>query len=224
MKKGQYKRNDKSMHIAEYFYTVKIVEPILPILSKTFVTPNMVTIFNSFFSFLIFYLAYQKEFFIVAICIQLYLFLDILDGNLARRKNMKTKLGARLDTINDRVFYTLIFVFIGYKIVDAYMIALVIILINLYAIVATFYIVPRLRKLNVIKRRGIKKFFMDRGFIIGMDLGTIDIMTSILLIFKEIRLLYFLLIIGLILDIALRLVELKFNQGLKENQIIESKK
>ena len=65
---------------------------------------------------------------------------------------------------------------------------------------------------------------MDRGFIIGMDLGTIDIMTSILLIFKEIRLLYFILIIGLILDIALRLVELKFNQGLKENQIIESKK
>jgi hypothetical protein len=39
----------------------------------------------------------------------------------------------------------------------------------LYGIIATYYIVPRLRKLKVINRTGIKKYFMDRGYIIGMD-------------------------------------------------------
>jgi len=217
VKEKQYKRKDKTMHVAEYFYTVKVVEPILPILSRTFLTPNIVTIFNSFFALFIFYLAYQQMFFSVAICIQIYLFLDILDGNLARYKDMKSKLGAKLDSINDRVFYTLIFVFVGYKNVPIYLIALVILLINLYAIIATYYIVPRLRKLKVIERRGIKKFFMEKGFIIGMDLGTIDILTSIFLIFNKIQLLYIVLALGLIGDIALRLAELKRNEKLEIN-------
>jgi len=205
------------MHIAEYFYTVKIVEPILPFLSKTFLTPNMVTLFNSFFALFVFYMAYTDSFFVVAICIQIYLFFDILDGNLARYKNMKSKLGARLDSINDKVFYTFIFVFIGMKNVPIYLIVLVAILINFYGIIATYYIVPRLKKLNTIKRRGLKKTFMERGFIIGMDLGTIDILTSLFLIFKEIRLLYLVLIIGLSLDLIFRLIELRYNMKLEGN-------
>lgn len=205
------------MHIAEYFYTVKIVEPMLPFLSKTFLTPNMVTLFNSFFALFVFYMAYTDSFFVVAICIQIYLFFDILDGNLARYKNMKSKLGARLDSINDKVFYTFIFVFIGMKNVPIYLIVLVAILINFYGIIATYYIVPRLKKLNTIKRRGLKKTFMERGFIIGMDLGTIDILTSLFLIFKEIRLLYLVLIIGLSLDLIFRLIELRYNMKLEGN-------
>jgi len=205
------------MHIAEYFYTVKIVEPILPFLSKTFLTPNMVTLFNSFFALFVFYMAYTDSFFVVAICIQIYLFFDILDGNLARYKNMKSKLGARLDSINDKVFYTFIFVFIGMKNVPIYLIVLVAILTNFYGIIATYYIVPRLKKLNTIKRRGLKKTFMERGFIIGMDLGTIDILTSLFLIFKEIRLLYLVLIIGLSLDLIFRLIELRYNMKLEGN-------
>lgn len=205
------------MHIAEYFYTVKIVEPMLPFLSKTFLTPNMVTLFNSFFALFVFYMAYTDSFFVVAICIQIYLFFDILDGNLARYKNMKSKLGARLDSINDKVFYTFIFVFIGMNNVPIYLIVLVAILINFYGIIATYYIVPRLKKLNTIKRRGLKKTFMERGFIIGMDLGTIDILTSLFLIFKEIRLLYLVLIIGLSLDLIFRLIELRYNMKLEGN-------
>lgn len=219
MRKEQYKRNDKTMHIAEYFYTVKIVNPILPILSKTFLTPNMVTIFNSFFALFVFYLAYHDKFFAVAICMQVYLFFDILDGNLARYKNMKSKLGARLDSINDKIFYTLIFVFIGFKNVSIYLIVLVALLINLYGIIATYYIGPRLRELNIIKRKGLKKFFMDKGFIIGMDLGTIDILTSIFLLFNRIKLLYIVLTMGLLLDIILRVLELKYNENLIGNKL-----
>lgn len=220
MEQQQYKRRDKTMHVAEYFYTVKVVEPLLPALSKTFLTPNMVTIFNSFLAMLIFYLSYLQKYTIVALLIQLYLFLDILDGNLARYKNMKSDFGAKLDSINDRVFYTLVFVFIGAKSVPVYLILGVIFLNNLYGIIATYYIVPRLRKLDAIERRGLKKYFMDRGLIIGMDLGTIDILTTIFLLINVIKPLYIVLILGLLSDIAFRLVELKYNERLKRNQIL----
>lgn len=216
MDKLQYKRKDKTMHIVEYFYTSKLVEPLLPILSKTFITPNMITLFNSFFALVILYFGYNKRYFSVAIFIQIYLFLDILDGNLARYKNMKSELGAKLDSINDRFFYTLIFVFIGIKNIQLPLIILVVVLINIYGIIATYYIVPRLRKMNVIKRWGIKKYFMDKGFIIGMDLGTIDIITSVFLIFGKIKLLYIVLIIGLVLDIVYRLIELWYNMKLND--------
>ena len=216
MKTKQYKRKDRTMHIAEYFYTTKIVEPLLPIISKTPITPNMVTIFNSFIAMFIFYLAYNQKYIGVAILIQIYLFLDILDGNLARYKNMKSDLGAKLDNINDRVFYTLIFVFIGIGEVLLYLIISMVFLINLYAILATFYIVPRLRQLETIERRGIKKYFMERGFIIGMDLGTVDILTTIFLLLGKIHILYMILIVGFVLDIIMRLTELWWNERLEK--------
>src|SRR5471030_1277520 len=92
-----FKRNDRTMHVAERFYTYKLVEPILPMISKTFITPNMVTIANIIFSIILFYGAYNRDYIFCSIVIQIYLFLDILDGNLARYKNMKSKLGAKLD-------------------------------------------------------------------------------------------------------------------------------
>ena len=164
MKAEQYKRKDRTMHIAEYFYTAKIVKPLLPIIAQTRITPNMVTIFNSFLAMYIFYLSYSQRYTVVAILIQVYLFLDILDGNLARYKNMKSNLGAKLDSINDRIFYSLIFIFVGITEVPWYLIISVILLVNIYGILATFYIVPKLRQLKAIRRRGIKKFFMDKGF------------------------------------------------------------
>ena len=151
--------------------------PLLPAIAKHS-SPNMA--YAILFCFAYFYLSYLQKFSIVALLIQIYLFLDILDGNLARYKNMKSALGAKLDSINDKTFYTLLFVFIGYKTVPLSLIFGVVLLINLYGIIATYYIVPRLRKLTRVERRGLKKYFMDRGFIIGMDLGTIDILTTVL--------------------------------------------
>lgn len=218
MEQKQYKRKDKTMHVAEYFYTMKVVNPLLPVLARTFITPNMVTIFNSFLALLIFYLSYLQKFSIVALLIQIYLFLDILDGNLARYKNMKSALGAKLDSINDKTFYTLVYFFIGYKAVPLFLILGVALLINLYGIIATYYIVPRLRKLNKIERHGLKKYFMDRGFIIGMDLGTIDILTTVFLLLNLIQPLYIVLVVGLIFDIVYRLRELKYNEKLNRRE------
>jgi len=96
-----FKRQDKTMHIAEYLHTVYLVQPILPPLSKTSITPNMITISNIIYSFFLYYLAYHNHFLLVAFGIQLYLFLDILDGNLARYAKLQSKLGAWLDNTYD---------------------------------------------------------------------------------------------------------------------------
>lgn len=213
-----FKRNDRTMHVAERFYTCKTVEPILPIVAKTFITPNMVTVVNIIFSFLLFYEAYNRNYIFCAIGIQVYLFLDVLDGNLARYKNMKSKLGAKLDYWCDTFFYNLIFIFLGINRVSWMLIICVIALVNLYGIIATYYIVPRLRKLKVIKRSGIKKYFMDRGYIIGMDLGTLDIIMSICLLFSWINFMFFIIIFGYIFDITFRLLELKRNEKLDVNK------
>ena len=91
-----------------------------------------------------------------------------------------------------------------------------ILLVNIYGILATFYIVPKLRQLKAIRRRGIKKFFMDKGFIIGMDLGTVDILMTVFLLLGRIRILYIILIIGFIFDIIVRLRELWWNERLEK--------
>lgn len=214
MGERQYKRFDRTMHVAEYIYTKKVVEPFLPVLSRTWITPNMITIFNSFFALLIFYLAYKEQYLILGFFIQLYLFLDILDGNLARYKNLKSKFGAVLDNINDRIFYSFIFIFIGIGEVPSLLIGSVVILINFYALLATFYIVPRLRLLPRVERKGIKKFFIKRGFIIGMDTGTVALITTGFLLLNEIEKLYYVLIVGFLVDIVVRLLELWRNEKL----------
>lgn len=218
MEKTQ-KRQDKTMYIIEKFYRNVIIDRILPLIDKTFITPNMITIFNMFFSFYIFWLAYNKEYILVAIFFQLYELIDHLDGSLARYKNMSSNIGAKLDTISDFIFYNFIYVFIGLGNVKLEFIALVITFINLYAIIATYYIVPRLKKLKVIKRKRIKRWFMNRGYIIGMDLTLLGLLTSLFLIFNKIYMLYIIIILAYVLDIVYRIKELKNNEALKENRM-----
>lgn len=211
----RYKRSDKSMHLAEYIYTKYLINPILPVLGKSFITPNMVTLLNSFWGLYIFYLAYLQKFFWVGIGIQLYLFFDILDGNLARYKNMRSDLGKKLDEVNDALFYTFIFVFIGFGTVPLHYIAGVIFLMNAYGLLAKYYIVPRLKKLERIRRDVIKKFFLDRGVIIGMDIGTVDIVITIFLIWGHIPEMYEVIMIGLLTDIFFRIKELRKNEAIQ---------
>lgn len=176
----------------------------------------MITILNSILGIVTFVLAYKSKFIGVALLIQIYLFLDILDGNLARYKDMKSDFGAKLDNMNDRFFYTLIFVFIGVNRLPWNLIFILVVSINIYAFTTTFYIVPRLRNLTKIKRRKIKKYFMDRGYILGMDLSMMDLLTTIFLIIGRIRLLFIVLIICWNFDLVMRLSELWWNERLEE--------
>lgn len=216
---NNHKRQDKTMYIIERFYRNTIIDRVLPFIDKTFITPNMITICNMLFSFYIFWLAYNKEYILVAIFFQLYELIDHLDGSLARYKNMSSTIGAKLDTISDFIFYNFIYVFIGLGNVRWELTVLVITFINLYAIIATYYIVPRLKKLKVIKRKRIKRWFMDRGYIIGMDLTLLGLLTSLFLILNKVYMLYIIIILAYVLDIAYRIKELKDNEVLKENRI-----
>ena len=212
-----YKREKKIMHLAEAFYTNIIVNPILPILGKTNIKPNQVTIFNIIISLCIYLCGITGHLKMVGILIQFYLFLDILDGNLARYKDMKSELGAKLDYWCDRFFYNLIFLSIGYSRVNITVLIIIIVCVNAYAIIPTYYIVPRLKKLNNIKRFGLKKYMMGKGYIIGMDLGTVDFILTFFLIFPLISLqhLYIIISIGYFIDLIYRIIELKVNEYLQ---------
>lgn len=207
-----YKRRD--MYIVEAFYTKNVVAPLLPALGKTHITPNMITIFNIALSFLTYYFAAKGNLTLTAILIQVYLFLDILDGNLARYKNMHTELGKILDNASDRIFYNLIIITIGYGRVHLGIIVLLILLINLNAIIPTYYIVPRLKRLKEIKRVGIKRIAMEKGYILGMDLSIMDALISIFLLINQVKYLFIILIIGYIFDLIYRIIELKYNEKL----------
>lgn len=215
MNKVVYKRQGKIMHLAEAFYTNLVVEPLLPLISKTSITPNSITIFNMFLGLFTCYLALKGRLVVAGIFVQVYLFLDILDGNLARYKDMRSKLGGTLDAVGDKIFYNLIFLSIGLGRIDTGLVILVVILVNLYAIIPTYYIVPRLKKLSHIKRHGLKRIMMEKGFIIGMDLGTVDILLTVFLVIGKIHLLFIILSIGYIFDLIYRIVELKYNEHLK---------
>lgn len=196
----------------ERVYT-ELVIVILPFLKARFITPNMVTGLN-----LVLVLTsacwcvWNRDFVATAFLIQLYLFLDILDGNLARYKKMCTPFGKRLDESCDYLFYSGFYAFLGYRLeIGIPWIVAYLVVFNLYGAVATFYIVPRIRKIGDYKRSGIKKYFMERGFIFGMDNGMQNVLASILLFTPFAAYAFYISIALYLLDMAYRLKELNMN-------------
>ena len=90
----------KHFYVLEKHYTDLAVR-CLPTLAKTGLTPNQVTIANLINGLVIMAAIAAHQYLLAAILTQLYLFLDILDGNLARYREMSTRLGAILDKIGE---------------------------------------------------------------------------------------------------------------------------
>lgn len=204
----------------ENLYT-RIVVKLLPLIGKTFITPNIITSLNILNTFVIFWCVWNEKYLIASLLIQLLLFLDIVDGNLARYKGMCSKLGKILDRINDSIFYYIFYIIFGIKIgINPIWIALYIAIYLSYSLITTFYIVPQIRKMPNFIRRGIKKSFMDRGILLGMDISSQCLITSILLItpYKE----YILYSISFLyaFDLVYRLYELNFNKRAKDKQLL----
>jgi len=207
----QFSLKRREFYWAERIYTNLVVK-LLPFLDRTFLTPNMVTVSNIINAVIACFLIWGEHHKTAALLVQVYLFLDILDGNLARYKNLCTPWGKILDQISDRFFYNIFFVVLAIKLgMDWYWLLFYLLVHNVYGIVATFIIVPQIRRLKEFKRWGIKKYLMERGIILGMDLSTQSVITTVLLFtpFKEwiiysITLLY-------ALDLLYRLIELGIN-------------
>lgn len=171
----------KHFYFLERLYTLLAVQT-LPAFARLRITPNQVTLANLLNGLAIFGLIATGRSLAAAILIQLYLFLDILDGNLARYRNMASKLGAVLDNFGDRFFYNIVIVVIGWTAGNSWLWILAFLLAhNLHAAAATFIIVPAIKRNPGFRRFAFKQALMDRGHIFGMDLSTQDLIMSVLL-------------------------------------------
>lgn len=78
------------------------------------ITPNMITFFRIFLSFVILFMLFDYARFYVWIIIlfSVGLFTDLLDGTMARTLNMKSKLGGIIDPVADKLLTVPLFVFL----------------------------------------------------------------------------------------------------------------
>ena len=190
-----------------------MAKPLVLLLIHTPITPNMVTIFNFLVNIpIICVLCWLKRPIWVAVFIQIYAYLDIVDGNLARNKNMKSELGRKLDIITDTIFYTVGVFFIGYFCCGEliWKVMLLIVIQQIYGLIATFYIVPNMKKNESFLHTKLKAFFMKQGFIFGMDAIFQCLIMSLMLPFTFRRAIFIVCPILWIMDLVYRLYELKW--------------
>lgn len=206
--------NRKQMYLFERLYRY-ISIPLVKKLSETKISPNMITIFNFIVAIINSYLLIINKFNVIsAILILVYYFLDVVDGNLARCTGKTSTLGKNLDAVGDHIFYNIFLILIGANKVSLTILVIVLLLHNFYSIITTFYIAPSVRKISDFKRGKLKKYLMDNGIILGVDLSLIGILLVIALISKAYVVIYSVIISLYIIDTIYRLVELKINQSI----------
>ncbi len=212
--KAVYVRKDKSMYFMEFIHRHLINRYMLERISKTAITPNMITVFNFLVGGIAIYFAYKEKFLMFLIVMQTYAILDNLDGMLARYTDNSTEFGRRLDIVADTLFYNLCLVFIGIKNIElSYLIASIIAM-NVYNYVTKYYIVPRIIKLKHFKRDKVKSWFLSKGFLIGMNVDTLGLLMLVLLPFQLVHIFYLVTTMLFIIDLLYRLIELKYNEKL----------
>lgn len=200
---------------------VKLVKPVVLFLVDTPITPNMITFINLLLCLpFVLWACYLKNYFLIAIGIQLYAIFDVLDGNLARNKNMSSKLGKILDYVADTLFYIIGYIAIGIalELEIIYIVGLVVIH-QLYGLIATYYIVPSMRKMDIFNHTKLKKYFEQKGIIFGMDATLQCCITSILLVFPLRKYIFDICSMLWIVDLLYRIYELKWcNREHKEGK------
>ena len=171
----------KHFYFLEKYHTLLAVRT-LPAFARLGVTPNQVTVANLLNGLAIMALVLRGQWLPAAALVQLYLFLDVLAGNLARYRDMSSRLGAVLDNFGDRFFYNGVAVAVGWAVGNSWAWILFFLLAhNLHAAAATFVVVPAIRKNPGFRRFPFKQALMDRGLIFGMDLSSQDLIATLLL-------------------------------------------
>ena len=92
-------------NIFEALYN-KISKPISRIVVKTFLTPNQITIISGIFGIIGAYLLTcnsSNNLIYAAVFIQLFIILDLVDGDIARMKGMQSHFGKWLDIFFDKL-------------------------------------------------------------------------------------------------------------------------
>ena len=99
------------------YYKIPFAQWIAKSIRNTPLTPNIISITNILFFAVVFViLIFQGSYLsmiLLAISVQIYHILDIVDGYLARLKNMKSHYGAWIDAVGDKFIFQLIFISIS---------------------------------------------------------------------------------------------------------------
>ena len=201
-----------------YYMLFLMGEPLMRLLMKTPITPNMITLVNLLGIFPAICLAgVGKHFFVLAILVEIYMFIDTIDGNLARNKNMLSERGKKLDYLADTLFDTVGKIAIGIAIdTPVWLVLLAIAVQQGYGAIATHYIVPKIRSTENFKRTALKQFFWERGILFGMDTSMECLTISLMMLFPIRKYIFIACPLLWIIDLCYRLYELKWvNRGNK---------
>ena len=105
-------QNMKTFSIDKYI-VYPIINLIIPFFYYLNLTPNSITIYNIFFRFFIGYhlIKYKRTDYLMLFAFLISHFLDCCDGAMARKYNMKSKLGGILDETSDKIFWITLFIY-----------------------------------------------------------------------------------------------------------------
>ncbi|MFW5675577.1 MAG: CDP-alcohol phosphatidyltransferase family protein [Acetivibrio ethanolgignens] len=185
------------------------------------ITPNMITLINIVAVIpSICLTGVARQFFLLAILVQLHMFIDTIDGNLARNKNMLSERGKKLDYAADTLFDTIGKLAIGMALdTPVWLILAAIAVQQGYGVIATYYIVPDIRKRKDFKRTRIKQFFWDKGILFGMDTSMECLVISVLLLLPIRDYIFVVCPLLWIADLCYRLYELKWINRKKKREV-----
>lgn len=212
LKKDQ-RLESKSYYLTEYLVRVLIIQKfILLPLAKTPITPNCITFLGAVFASLSFYCVYLGHYIGGGLLFLLYSLFDHIDGMLARYKNLSSKLGKFFDASVDNLVFNGIFIFLFLcELISLQACIFVLVMMNLYNCITSFYILKELRKLRHIKRFGLKKWFLDRGFLLGIDAGLLGILIALGIMLGAFEPMCWLVGSIFLFDLCYRLIELMRN-------------
>jgi len=183
MKKNYKKMRKKEEHLVSLIYR-PITEQIAKFLFKTNITPNQITTFGIFISIIagiFFSLGEWKYLIIGAILAQCVLITDLLDGQVARYKKLRTMFGRWYDKIANKIFKYIMFLgaTIGaYRVSGDYMILIVgiiaifnVTMISFVSLVKHFYDFSK----NYSELPKTKKYFIPFGMItvVGLSISAL---------------------------------------------------
>ncbi|MBZ7948680.1 CDP-alcohol phosphatidyltransferase family protein [Campylobacter sp. RM9929] len=204
---------EKSMYLIEYVYRILIVKKYLNLLAKLNIHPIMVTLINTLLFPCILYLIYLKYYILSAFLIQFYAIFDHTDGMLARYTGKQTYIGSRLDRFNDNIFFNAVFIMVALSAdLSLYFALVAIVSMNLHNFFGLFYFPKKMKQFAKFKRFGLKKWFLDRNFILGIDASLLLSLFSIFLILHEFQLLFYIISFCYIFDLVYRIIEIKLNE------------
>ena len=213
LKKSERLESHPTYYITEYIWRVLIIQRfILPTLLHTAITPNLITIFGMACTLLSFALLYNGYNVLSGIFYIIYSLADHTDGMLARLRGQSSTLGHYMDYASDYIAWFGLIVLAGYLYdINAFLVSFICVILLFHQQFCKHFIHPRLKKLKNIHRFGLKKWLLERGFLLGIDASLLAWILAFGIFSGEFEICFYILGMIYILDIIYRLFELNLN-------------